>query len=678
MQPTIHRSERICIDISDSVVSIIKLDPEGVMIKAGHAKAPSLPAVPDDAYVTDLSSAIRKAAWAANISTTLSTSCVVVAGIPGAIIQRFTWPDMPADALHSIVHEEMVPYLSGEPSHYTIGYEILRLEQVDVSHPANLEIIVAALPIEFTSAITTACRWANFKPKRMDLREGARGRLVHFWCAPVEGEVPSTYAVLDIGPGLANIAFYHNGLFHSNRYFTPEFVKLDEVDDFELLMTVKTGGIDDNENAMRYDAEKLTNEILSSIDHFYRSINRHKLSCILLMDEENLPGIEENLRANVDILVLRPEQWVTPGIKRPSLRRIEQAQFLDAFAAGMPPLTNHGSRMDLQMSDVSVMAGQTSPHVASHVRQTPRPEPFVEPEHMQSPLDEFSEPHGHDTFDNTESIHNPFADLIPEPALHSNSRDNNPEPVRGDFSDLYADMISERARASETIGPIGHEFPYDPIRPHADNPIFPHDMSEEQYRPASASKIPLFAAMAITAVVLLIAILIPLRTTLGLRAELREYNARIQMHITADELFMLEQERAQLDRQISAIRRDIQYVNESRSLVRVFYLNPPALITIPEILYHSGIRVDSITANDHQIIAMGRIPAHEAPSIPRGTTYLREVSPYHHLFSISFSHHPTEDGTGVDEFGYIPFTITIVLRPNDMPFWLSDFIERWR
>ena len=348
MPPTIHRSERICIDISDNVVSIIKLDPEGVMMRAGSAKAPTMPQVPDDAYVTDLSAAIRKAAWAAKVSAGFGASCIVVSGMPDMTMQRFSWPDIPVDAIDAIAQEEIMPYLPGSASHFTVGCEVLKQSQGS-GGTDMIEVLVAAMPIEHASAITTACKWANFKPKRLELRENARGRLAHYWCAPVEGEVPTTYAILDVGPGMANISFYQNGMFHSNRYFPPEMVKLNQVDDFELLMSVKTGGVDDNENTMRYVPEKLTEDIVSAVGHFHRMVGGTKISCVLLMDEENIPGIEESLRGNLGLPVLKPSQWVSPGLKRPNLRRIEQAQFLDAFAAGMPSLSNHGGRMDLRM-----------------------------------------------------------------------------------------------------------------------------------------------------------------------------------------------------------------------------------------------------------------------------------------------------------------------------------------
>jgi len=463
---------------------------------------------------------------------------------------------------------------------------------------------------------------------------------------------------LDIGPGSANIAFYHNGLFHSNRYFTPELVKLDDVDDFELLMTVKTGGIDDNENAMRYDADKLVDEIISSIDHFYRLVRRAKLSCILLMDDDNLPGVEESLRAGLNMLILKPGQWVQPGIKRPNLRRIDQAQFLDAFAVGIPPLTGHGSRMDLQMSDAAVSSVEASHQGAVSQAQKAVP---PEPDAVRSASAANREPIALDST---------FADIMPKP-LADPAPAKAQEPVSGDFSDLYADMISERARAAETVGPIGHEFPYDPIRSKTDdNGVFPYTMPEESPRPASGTKKPLFAAIAVAAVVLLIAVLIPLRATMSLRAELQEYQDSILTHISADALFMLEQERNQSDRQINAIRRDIHYVSERRALVRNFYLAPPALIVIPEVLYHAGIMVDSIEANNHHIIVSGRTNAFRA--LAEGTRYLRYYSPHHHLFNVSFT-----DNDDLDGYGFMSYAITITLHPGTAPFWLNRHIERW-
>jgi len=481
MQPTIHRSERICIDISDNVISIIKLDPDGVMMRAGSAKAPTMPAVPDDAYVTDLSSAIRKAAWAAKVSMGFGASCVVVSGMPDIVIQRFTWPEMPEDALLSIVQEEMIPYLPGNPSHYTISCEVLKRGHAEGQ--AIIEVLAAAMPIEHTAAINTACRWANFKPKRMDLRENARGRFAHYWCAPVEGEVPTTYAILDAGPGLANIAFYYNGLFHSNRYFTPEMVRLNDVADFEMLMTVKAGGVDDNENAMRYDPEKLSEEIISSVNHFHRSIPGGKLACVLLMDEENIPGIEENLRANLNMLVLKPSQWVSPGIKRPNLRRVEPDQFLDAFAAGMPPLSDHGSRMDLRIPSTPIAAADRSVYqpvnIVSHVNSTPPPEPvkpgaggFAEPQGFEPAHDQtqgFEQAHDFGQTQGFAQTHEQAWDFAQSQGSNAPSSGaptesfSYDEPIR--HRDAFPEQSSSHAPSSQ--GPIPFDFddPYAEIRP---------------------------------------------------------------------------------------------------------------------------------------------------------------------------------------------------------------------
>ncbi|MCL2572609.1 MAG: hypothetical protein FWE11_09420 [Defluviitaleaceae bacterium] len=665
MQPTIHRSERICIDISDNVVSIIKLDPEGIMMRAGSAKAPSMPAVPDDAYVTDLSSAIRKAAWAAKVSMGFGASCVVVAGMQGLTMQRFTWPDLPEEALVPIANEEIIPYLPGDLSHFAVGCEVLK--QDESSGTATIEVLAAAMPIEFAAAITTACKWANFKPKRMDLRENARGRLAHYWCVPVEGEVPTTYAILDIGPGVANIAFYYNGMFHSNRYFTPEMVKLNQVDDFELLMTVKTGGFDDKENAMHYAPEKLTGDIISAIGHFQRSIPGTRLSCVLLMDEENIPGIEENLRANVDMPVLKPSQWISPGLKRPNLRRVDQAPFLDAFAAGMPPLSNHGTRMDLRISDNPVTPVA---HTGFQQVQKSEPQPIQPPPIQPDPVETFGSAFQAPTpepmaFDDpipprpTEPLFDdPFPARPPEPSPFDDAFSARPpEPQSFDFIDPL-----------EPAPAMHHEVPFEPIKAQADaHKGFPYAIPEDPRPPRQWA--PIIAAVVIAAVVFIIAALIPLQETIRLRRELEYLESSIAGHTSADALILLETERNAANTQINARRTEISRINERRSLVRDFYLPPPALILLPEILEHSGLTVDSIEANEQQIVITGRTSAHAATAT--GTGYIRDRSPYHHLYGVTFEiiDPPTNGG---------PFTysLTLNLRQNHMPFWLNGNVER--
>ena len=687
MQSTIHRSERICIDISDNVVSIIKLDPQGVMIRAGSAKAPTMPPVPDDAYVTDLSDAIKKAAWAAKVSMGFGASCVIVSGTPEAVIQRFTWPDMPTDALLSIVQEEMIPYLPGNPSHYTISCEVLKMAVGDGSGPATLEVLAAAMPIEHIAAITTACKWANFKPKRVDLREGARGRLAHYWCAPVEGEVPSTFAILDVGPGPANIAFYHNGLFHSNRYFTPELVKLNEVDDFELLMTVKAGGVDDNENAMRYDPRRLTEEIVSAINHFHRSVPGANLSCVLLMDDENIPGIEESLRAYLNMPMLKPSQWVEPGLKRPNLRRIDPFPFLDAFAAGMPPLSSHGCRMDLRMSNAAAPQGHIGFKVAaaSMSRPTAQPEPFDAPEFAQ-PLPGgtvFPEPpiQAASSAPLPFDFDDPYADMQPEPKPQPQPfddlfSDKAPDPMPFDFYDPYADTAPTGAQPIFTAQPTQtehHEFPFDPIRAQADDHSgFPYAIPDDPHPPRSRT--PIFIAAAIAVFVLIIAVLIPLRETMSLRSQLRYLENSIAAHTPPEAIIILEQERVGLDRQINAIRRDISHINDRKGQIRDFYLLPPALVVLPEVLVNSGLHVDQVVSSNHQVIVRGR--TRDIVALARGTRYLREQTVYHHLFAVSFDLDPTDDNSGVDAYGYANYTITVTLHSGTVPFWLNGHIER--
>ena len=730
MPPTIHRSERICIDISDNVVSIVKLDPEGVMMRAGSAKAPTMPQVPDDAYVTDLSSAIRKAAWSAKVSAGFGASCIVVTGMPEMTLQRFNWPDIPEDAIGAIAREEITPYLPGALNHFTVGCETLKQTRGEAGPPDMIEVLVAAMPVEHASAIITACKWANFKPKRLELRENARGRLAHYWCAPVEGEVPTTYAVLDVGPGMANIAFYQNGMFHSNRYFPPEIVKLDQVDDFELLMTVKTGGVDDNENAMRYAPEKLTEDIVSAVGHFHRMIGGATISCILLMDEENIPGIEESLRGNLRLPVLKPSQWVSPGLKRPNLRRIEQAQFLDAFAAGMPPLSNHGSRMDLRMDP---MAAESPGFVQTQAKPTNTAIPAgpAPDEHVgailappKPPVPEIQEPVYPQMTSSKEAVDDLFApkqDTAPfrsDDDLFSSRKSDSYDDLFSKQSDMYDDPFPKQpdlyddpyitkktdpfddpyiskpsvpyddpfpARPPEptsfgmddlsTPDPEPHkaghhEFPFDPVKAQPDDQGgFPYAIPEDPRPPRSFK--PILAAFGLVAVILLVAILIPLQETIALRSRLQYLEASVAGHVSVEAIVVLEQERNQTYRQINARRTEVSQISMRMGIIREFYLLPPALIMIPEILEHSGLHVYAIEANNNHFVVTGSIS--DFLAIHAGTVYLRAedtnrpTSPFGHLFNVAFD---------VDDDRPQYYLITITLLPNTIPFWLNQHIER--
>ena len=716
----IHRSERICIDISDSVVSVIKLDQQGVMMRAGSAKAPTLPAVPDDAYVTDLSGVIKKAAWAAKVSIGFGASCVVVTSMPDMTIQRFRWPDMPADALLSIAAGEMTPYLPSGQVNYHVGCEVLG--RVTDNGQPMLEMLAAAMPEAHAIAVDTACRWANFKPKRIDIRENARGRLVRNWCAPIEGAVPSTFAILDAGPGIANITFYHNGIFQSNRYFTPELVKLEEVQDFELLMSVKAGGIiDDNENAMRYDSHKLTEEIISAIDHFHRSMNGDRISCVLLMDDENIPGIEEGLRTGLNALVLKPSQWVKPGIKRPNLRRVDQDSFLDAFAVGMPAFTDHDCRMDLSNAN-SVTQG-TGVNVAAAQATGPMPplndlspDAVIQPAIDLRPLVDESAPSARTPQYTADPM--PLADIgqlghddhyanheLPIPAGYVELPELPPEiaalelerrPLRHDemsFDDILASSMREPSSFSDEISssahehslpprtPLHHESPFDIISAKTDEHSgFPYAIPEDP-PPEPGSKKPLFAAVAVAAVIFLIAIFVPLRTNLSLRAELRDLQESIAAYPSVDQLFMLNQERSRVDGQINAIRRDINRASARMNVVRDFYLRLPALVFIPEILEASGLIVDSISsvenAYEHQITISGR--TNDFRGLQRGVEYLRVYSRHHYLLTVAFNVLNADVNQGVDQYGFVSYTVTVTVHPGSVPFWLNRYIERsWR
>jgi len=725
MASTIHRSERICIDIRENTVNIIKLDPDGVMLRAGSAKAPPMPASPNDAYVTDLSSAIRKAAWAAKVSMAFGASCVIVSSLPNVVLQRFTWPDMPEEALIPIAHEEIVPYLPGPLEHFSIGCEVLKQSQSGGA--AMIEVLVAAMPIEHSSAMATACKWANFKPKRMDLRENARGRLAHYWCAPVEGEVPTTFAILDVAPGFANIAFYYNGMFHSNRYFTPEMVKLEEVDDFELLMSVKGGGVDDNQNAMHYDPGRLSDDIISAINHFHRLVPGSKLQCALLMAEENIPGVEDHLRAKLDMLVLKPSQWVSPGAKRPNLRRVDQAQFLDAFAAGMPALSNHGTRMDLRMPESAVgpadrvvfqqavaeagAAATPPPHehavppvmpplvhepptmvplpahtpagygdpFASH---GPRPfdepfaprepafgseAPFTDPFAPREPLFQSEAPFAETTAPRDSDFDNLFTEMdpTPEPIGYSDTpfSARPAEPPGLDLSDIYADPP-----------PLHHEVPFDAIKPDVpDKGGFPYAIPEDP-KPQRSLK-PMLLALAVVAAIFIVAVLIPFQETRNLRSELQYLENSIGAHISADAIRILTREIIDTETQIAAVRRDISRLSGRMEHIRNFYQQHPAMYVVPRIMDQPDFGVQSITSNGHNVTIVGS--TRNLIALGTGVPRLRDVVFAGH--PLNFDLEPGVNDTGIDEQGYAHYTIIIRFNPPSSPIWLNQYEgRRWQ
>jgi len=678
------------------------------MMRAGSAKAPTLHGMPDDAYVTDLSAAIKKAAWAAKVSMTFGASCVVGVSMPDITIQRFRWPDMPTDALLSVALTEMAPFLPSGRSVYHIGCEVLG--QVG----GELEVMVAAMPEEHAIAVDTACRWANFKPKRLDIRENARSRLIQHWCAPIEGSIPYNFAILDAGPGAANIAFYHNGLFHSNRYFTPEFVNLGEVEDFETLMSVKAGGIGNNESAIRYDAGKLTGEIASATDHFYRMVGGERITCILLMDDENIPGIEDSLRANLNVPVLKPSQWVVPGLKRPNLRRLNQDSFLDAFAVGMPSLVGHDCRMDLRLPNIATQginadastqwqaAANTQPHMSA-------PAQDVMVHHTAEPMPQYDRPsiseaasvtRPYDSYDSYEQIQTPVPTPVPDP-----NPDPGPVPSRDYYYDNEGPEIPipagyvELPQLPPELAGLGleientqydeiikedkfHESPFDIVSAKAETHSgFPYAIPEDP-RPDPSTRKPLFAAAALVVVILIIAILVPLRTTRALRAELRGIQSEISDYISSDSWYDLIQQRSYAYRNVNAILSDISNVNERMTSIHDFYLRMPALIIIPEIMEVSGLVVDNISAVEsasvhHQIVVSGR--TNNFRSIHDGVEHLRLHFRHNYLLSISLSIADTHDNSGIDAYGFMTYTITITVNPGWAPFWLnSQVVRSWQ
>jgi len=129
----------------------------------------------------------------------------------------------------------------------------------------------------------------------------------------------------------------------------------------------------------------------------------------------------------------------------------------------------------------------------------------------------------------------------------------------------------------------------------------------------------------------------------------------------------LEQMRGQTLNEITARRVDITRINDKKDVVREFYMPPPALRLIPEVLERSGLWINSINVNERSMTVRGRIDNHLA--FFHGLEYLRLESPYSHLFDIywDWDHESAPDGSGDGVYYYI----VITLRPNTSPFWLN-------
>lgn len=327
------------IDISENVVRIVKTTAKGVIVRAGEAEFVTVHEPGSKEYILDLANAVHYAAKMARVTGGAGTTCNVVAGGPEVVVRRFTWPEMPPLALQENARMEFAPFLPGEASDFSIGFEVVNRTQDEETSSVTVDVMVAALPKVMVDSIEQAVRRAGFKASRIDVRENSRVRLVNSCCIVADEGAPESYAILDFSQNRANLGLYLNGMFYSNRYFVAS-TPVEEEDDPYSHYEEEDEDSEPKEKVItyRYDPITLANDILSIIDYMQYRERGSSLACIFLIGEEKVPGIEESLADSLDIPIFSTHEWLKGGIvgSLPGRSYLHIASFLDAYGVSLP------------------------------------------------------------------------------------------------------------------------------------------------------------------------------------------------------------------------------------------------------------------------------------------------------------------------------------------------------
>lgn len=341
---------RYGIDVNENAVRFIKFTAGGTIKRVATASFKTEHELGSKEYRIVLTAAIKKAAKLAGASKGWGIPCTAVAGGPEVVIRRFTWPELPMAAVMENARSEFVPFLPGEPSEFTMSCEVLKRIKNEEYGSTNIEVLVAALPKKLTAAVIQAAAKAGFKVTRFEVRENARIKLINNCCIVDDGAPPESYAVLDLSQGRANMGIYLKGVFYSNRYFAANMAQeekplpaategLEDVDGDEIE---DVEDIDDEANDLSkvYDPGTLATDVVSIIDYMQYRERGSSIACILLIGEDNLPGIEEALSESLDIPVFRADEWLKPGLARKvKVKRgqeVSLAAYLDIYGASYP------------------------------------------------------------------------------------------------------------------------------------------------------------------------------------------------------------------------------------------------------------------------------------------------------------------------------------------------------
>lgn len=365
------QTAKVSIDVGEKTIKIIKTDAKGVIKRAGLAHLPDgISDASGTKYIDALAETIKRAASIARVGR--SKNCVVVAGGPRIITRAFTWPEMPPDALLLNAELEITPYLPAEPELFCVDYTLLRRKTAapngDGHQAVQLEVLVGAMEKEFATALLSAARKAGFPPKRIDIRENTRGKLVHathLWTETGIHAAPGTdthspafspeksFAILDVADTLVSMTVFINGMFYAHRYFGAAINTSVPVEAYAAGGIAAAGAPSKDaslsESRTLVDADNLANEVASIIDYIHYRERDSKVSSILLFgSEDNVPNLMQNLSEQLEIPVFRPSNELEHRITCSKPERINVSNYLDAYGAAIVPQTGRAADLDLK------------------------------------------------------------------------------------------------------------------------------------------------------------------------------------------------------------------------------------------------------------------------------------------------------------------------------------------
>ena len=375
IKKSISYESRVCIDITNDSVRVVKLNSSGVIIRSAIADLEqayeTLPVEPDAQYIRHLSSAIRSAAKKSKIASIQQQPCVAVTGGSCIIIQRFEWPELPREAMYPHMCREMETYLPEDIINYVLSYEVQRRTKKDKM--STVDVIVCAIPKGASHNIMTAIKKAGFKPTRLDVRECVRGNVVAQCSSDLEENL--SFAILDATQKQINLTLYSNGLYYSSRYITSQAGNIiegqpqeetrpsgtetfrnssDTLLDNDILNGLDPGSrgrlsrmlSDVSAEVSPYDVDMLIEEVVSIIDYMDYQERGSRMDYILLLGEERLPGIIAGLQGATQIRIKSSFEWLKSGITRD--RNMYLPFLIDAYATSFPtPLSVNKQRMNL-------------------------------------------------------------------------------------------------------------------------------------------------------------------------------------------------------------------------------------------------------------------------------------------------------------------------------------------